>query len=73
MMHAAYTTYGAIEIYGIPEESIEAHFNSFLSTKEVNLMKRVIGVNIDSWNKLIKYMSEESNMTFKDFEELNTP
>lgn len=73
MMHASYTTYGAIELYGVPEESIETHFNAFLSTKEVNLMKRVIGVNIESWNKLIMNMSEDPNKNFEDLVELNTP
>jgi len=54
MMHIGYSTFGCVELYGFPIESLPDHFSPLFSKREVNILKKIIGVNSSTWTSLIK-------------------
>lgn len=64
MMHAAYNTYGVVELYGLQQEMLDTHYNAFFSVKEVKILKNIVGLNPETWGKLIKSISEDRTITF---------
>ncbi|KAL4441651.1 hypothetical protein ABPG74_021583 [Tetrahymena malaccensis] len=54
MMHAAYNTYGTIELYGVPEEQLSSQYNQIFSRRQIDLLKKVIGGNTNTWSRLLE-------------------
>ncbi|KAL4493144.1 hypothetical protein ABPG72_003229 [Tetrahymena utriculariae] len=54
MMHAPYNTYGTIELYGVPEEQLISQYNQIFSIRQIDLLKKVIGGNTNTWSRLLE-------------------
>ncbi|EAR94147.2 hypothetical protein TTHERM_00522140 (macronuclear) [Tetrahymena thermophila SB210] len=54
MMHAPYNTYGTIELYGVPEEQLRSQYDQVFSIRQIDLLKKVIGGNTNTWSRLLE-------------------